>query len=284
MKIPSKQRISQLFFTLLYNPYFHGFFVGSIYQGRFKIIPCPGFNCHSCPAAVFACPVGMLQMFVFCGRQFISFYIIGFIGIIGVLGGRIVCGWACPFGFLQDLLFKIRSRKIIIPEFLEPVKYLILVVTVFLLSWYTKEPFFCKIICPAGTLEAGIPLLLMNSDLRGMIGWLFVWKSCFLTFFLFMMIVSKRPFCRFVCPLGAIYGLLNKVSLFRLEVDSGTCTSCKKCSEICPVDLKIYSKKHSSTGCIRCFSCKACPEKAVKITFNSKIITKFSQRFADIHK
>lgn len=264
------QRISQLISTLLYNPYLFGFYSGSIYLGKLKVIPCPGLNCHSCPSAVFACPIGAIQQFVSYGPHHISFYVFGFLGAVGTVGGRIVCGWACPFGFMQDLLFKIRSLKLEIPPILYKCKYLVLFLLVFAVAYYTKEPWFCKL-CPAGTLEAGIPLILLNIELRELIDGLFFVKAAILILFLAWMIISKRPFCRTVCPLGAIYSFFNKISMFRMEVDKGKCIKCDLCLKECPVSLKIYEEGADSANCIRCFRCSKCPTDAVNIIFNSKL-------------
>ncbi|MFC1590987.1 4Fe-4S binding protein [Thermodesulfobacteriota bacterium] len=260
------QRVSQIFFTLLYNAYAYGFAGGTIYQGTLKVIPCPGFNCHSCPAAIFACPIGAIQLFAGYGRYYLSLYVLGVLALIGSIGGRIVCGWACPFGFLQDMLHKIPAPVIPLARILENVKYFILVVVVFGVAWYTKEPWFCKIICPAGTLEAGIPLMALNSDLSQMAGTLFVIKVSALVLLLVWMVFSKRPFCRVLCPLGAIYGLFNRVSLLRMRFVNQECIMDKKCSRACPVTHHIYKDGDNAGSCIRCFRCKTvCPKDALEI-------------------
>ena len=230
-----KQRLSQICAAIVYNSYILGFFSGNIYQGVAKYIPCPGLNCHSCPAALFTCPIGAIQLFAAFGTYYVSFYVLGFLGLIGALGGRIVCGWACPFGLLQDIAYKIPSPSVEIPRLLERTKYVVLAGVVLFLAWYTKEPWFCKLICPAGTLEAGIPLLCLNTELRVLIDKVFIIKIGVLLFFLAAMIISKRPFCRTVCPLGAVYGLFNMVSMFKMRFKKKRCIMDKKCSRVCPV-------------------------------------------------
>jgi len=266
------RRISQTFFTFLYNPYLYGFYLGTIYQGRLKLLPCPGLNCHSCPAAIFVCPIGALQLFAAYGRFYVSFFVMGFLGIIGAIGGRIVCGWACPFGFLQELLYKIPAPKLSIPKIVEKLRYVVLIMLVFVIAYYTKEPWFCKIICPAGTIEAGIPLVLLNSDLYQMAGILFVVKLSVLILLLASMLFFKRPFCRTLCPLGALYGLFNRISFFRLEVDKEKCIHCGTCLHVCPVSYDISQDAVSSGRCIRCFKCqKNCPEGAIKIVARTQL-------------
>ncbi len=259
------QRISQFASVVLYNCYFYGFYLRSIYQGSFKLAPCPGLNCHSCPSAVFSCPVGALQMLTAYGTYHIPFYLLGFLGMIGTAAGRIVCGWACPFGLVQDLLNKIPSPKLKIPQALTWLRYVILVVIVFGVAWITGEPWFCKL-CPAGTLEAGIPLTLLNADLREMTGTLFTVKLGILAAFIILFVLCKRPFCRTICPLGAMYGLFNKVSILRPQVDLEKCIQCNACEKSCPVEIKAYEKNAClTTDCIRCYRCIKCPTGAVSI-------------------
>jgi polyferredoxin len=263
---PIHQRISQIIATLLYNSYLSAFLVGTIYQGNLKYFNCPGFNCYSCPSAIFSCPIGIIQFFVAYGPYCVSFYTLGIIGIIGALGGRIVCGWACPFGFLQDLLFKIRSPKLRIPRLLSYGKYVTLIVLVLILPYYTTEPWFSKL-CPVGTLEAGIPQVLYNADLRELVGTIFGIKILILIGFLVWMVLSSRPFCRTACPLGAIYSLFNRISFLRIEVDQERCINCYKCYRVCPVGVKIHEDGSANTHCIRCQRCTECPAAAVKISF-----------------
>ena len=92
--------------TLLQNANFKGFFEGRIYQGPAKSVCVPGLNCYSCPGAVGACPVGSLQTYL-SGLKFkVPYYVVGILIFVGALIGRAVCGFLCPFGFLQDLLYK----------------------------------------------------------------------------------------------------------------------------------------------------------------------------------
>lgn len=117
------------------------------------------------------------------------------------------------------------------------------------------DPTFCKYICPAGTLEGGIPLTLLDTSLRSAIGFLFVWKTTLLIITIILSIIIFRPFCRFICPLGAIYSLFNQISFYRLEVDKNMCTSCGKCSRKCKMNIEVY-KHPNSLECIRCGECK----------------------------
>ncbi len=186
------------------------------------------------------------------------------------------CGWLCPFGLLQEALYKIPSPKIHIPRFMSYGRYVILVLFVFLLPLLVLDQYgfgqtwFCKWICPAGTLEAGIPLVLLNEGIRSQIGLLYFWKIFVLILFLVWMVFAQRPFCRTTCPLGAIFGLFNKVSLFRMAVDDNKCIECNMCYENCPVELKIYESSNSP-DCVRCLKCvNSCQYGAIDYEFFPK--------------
>lgn len=266
-----------------FNLYLPSFFKGEIFQGNIKGVCIPVLNCYSCPSAIGACPIGSLQNF-FASLRFklsipsyqFGLYVIGILGAVGSLVGRMPCGWLCPFGLLQEALYKIPTPKISLPKFLSYMRYVILAVFVFALplvvmdEYGLGETWFCKWICPAGTLEAGIPLVSLNENIRSQIGFLFSWKVSILVLFLAWMIFAQRPFCRTACPLGAILGLFNKASLFRMFVDEDSCTQCGDCLKNCPTELKIYESPNSP-DCVRCLKCAdVCQYGAVKYEFLPK--------------
>jgi len=266
----------QVYAALLTNSFFPGFFsqMVKMYQGSLKGFCVPVLNCYSCPSALFSCPIGTLQHFIAHSGHHVSLYVLGLLGVVGSTVGRMTCGWICPFGLLQDVLYKVPFPKITLPGFLRYLKYAVLMVTVVLLPAFLvdslglKQPWFCKVICPAGTLEAGLPLLAMVSDLRALIGPLFAVKVSVLVVFLVLMVASKRPFCRTVCPLGAIYALFNRVSLYRLSVVRAKCKECEACHRVCPVDLRVYEDPNDGE-CIRCLECKkVCPTGAIASGFS----------------
>lgn len=266
----------QVLFTALTNGYLIGFVEGRIYQGESKQICVPGLNCYSCPGAVASCPIGSLQAVLGSRNYWFSFYVIGFLMIVGSLMGRFVCGWLCPFGLVQDLLHKVpfvkKIRKVPFDKQLRYLKYVILTVFVIALPLFLANvagegtPWFCKLICPAGTLFAGIPLVSMNPALQAAVGFLFGWKIFLLILVVLLSVMIYRPFCKYLCPLGAIYGIFNRFSLYRYEVDEGKCTKCGLCQQTCEMDVKVFEAPNSAE-CIRCGKCrKVCPQQAIHTT------------------
>lgn len=275
-----KRLLTQLIFTIVTNGYVQGFLQKTIFKGETKKFCVPGMNCYSCPGAFGACPIGSLQAVIVSVKYRTSFYVGGIITLFGVIFGRFICGWLCAFGLIEDLLYRIPAKKLTIPKkidwALRYLKYVILVVFVLLLpSVLTNEfgvsaPYFCELICPVGTLEGGIPLVLLKESLRNTIGFLFYWKFAILIFMVLLSIVVYRPFCKYLCPLGAIYGIFNKVSIIRLHVDKDSCVDCKKCVSVCPMQVEP-NKVPDSMECIRCGKCtSACPTEALKIGIKKK--------------
>lgn len=263
----------QILWAFLSNSYLAGFAKGKIYQGKLKNLCVPGLNCYSCPGALGSCPVGAMQAVVGSWNFKLTFYVAGFLMFIGALTGRFVCGWFCPFGLIQDLLHKIPfPKKIgIFPgdRFLRKLKYVIFLVFVILMPMFVVDllgqgaPYFCKLICPAGTLEGGLPLVLLNKGMRGAIGWLYAWKNVLLVVILVLSVIIYRPFCKYICPLGAVYSLFQPISVFRYRVDQELCTHCGACAKACKMQVDpVKSPNHPE--CIRCGQCKkVCPTGAL---------------------
>lgn len=272
-----KRRITQFVATLITNANLKGFFQGRIFKGASKKICVPGLNCYSCPGAMGACPIGSLQAIIGSIKYNFSLYVTGSMSLMGIIFGRFICGWLCPFGLIQDLLHKIPGPKIKVNKklnkYLKYLKYVVLLMFVILLPLFfvndvgMSDPYFCKYICPAGTLEGGIPLVLANESLKQTLGFLFQWKVTLLIITIIMSVIVYRPFCRYVCPLGAFYSLFNHISFYRLKVDKDKCISCKACQVKCKMDIEVY-KNPNSLECIRCGECvKVCPTNAIKQGF-----------------
>ena len=204
------------------NGYLKGFVEGKIYRGATKQVCVPGLSCYSCPGALGACPIGSLQAVLDSGKFKMSCYVFGFLMLFGSLMGRFVCGWLCPFGWVQDLLHKIPlfQKKKNMPghRFLRYGRYVVLVLFV--------------IILPMTVLGAA-----------GM---------------------GDPWFCKYLCPLGAVYGVFNPIALYRFTVDEELCVRCGGCQKVCGMDIPVWEKPNS-TECIRCGDCKAfCPTGAIR--------------------
>lgn len=262
-------------YTAVTNGYVKGFVEGRIFTGPTKTVCVPGLNCYSCPGALGACPIGSLQATLGSRHYKMAFYVTGLLMIFGALVGRLVCGFLCPFGLVQELLNKIpfvkKIRKLPGEKYLRYLKYGILAVFVVLLPLVVVDlvgagdPWFCKYICPSGTLFGGIPNVTLNADLRSAAGALFNWKLTVLIIVAVSSIIIFRPFCRYICPLGAIYSLFNKISLYRYTVNEDKCVSCGICQKTCEFDIKVWQNPNS-LDCIRCGSCRAaCPKSAIEI-------------------
>jgi len=260
--------------TLLLNSYFAVGTTKQIYDGQFRLVCVPGLNCHACPTATMGCPIGMLQYFA-ANHRF-PWFLIGFVGIIGLLSGRFTCGWLCPWGFVQDITNFFKRITVRIPKFLGYGKYVALVLLCIVLPYFTYEHWFSAL-CPCGALIAGIPWALWNpidpvfdarviaADGIGNMFWIKMWiLGVCLALFMFI----KRPFCRTVCPLGGIYAFFNRLSIVSLKVKP-ECSDCGQCRDLCPVDIEPQ-KEINSEPCIKCLECTQCEHIKFDVNYPGK--------------
>jgi len=273
-----RRRFWQIVSTLLSNGYWGFLWQRGLYRGWPKGICFPGLNCYSCPAATMACPLGSLQQSLASLRlmpgpafQAVA-YVLGTLLLFALVLGRIICGWLCPFGLLQEFIYRLPvGPKKIPPRRIRWVKYALLFSLVLFLpltltdiTGYGKA-WFCRLLCPAGTLEAGIFNLLLRPELRSLVGFLFYFKVFILALIIFLCLIYFRFFCVVLCPLGAFYGLWQRISLIRLHWEAQNCFDCRVCEEVCPVGLKIPEELNSAE-CIRCLQClKACPSGGIRL-------------------
>lgn len=268
--LPTQRRLIQLYTALLYNAHVKGFIKGDIYTGNTKVLCLPGFNCYSCPGAVGACPLGALQNAVASSGSRWPTYILGILMLYGLTLGRTICGYLCPLGLLQELLHKLptpKLRKSRVTRVLSWLKYVILAIFVFIIPlWYSLQkypvPAFCKYICPAGTFEGAIGLLSnpANAEKYSMLGILFTRKFLILLLIVAACVFAYRAFCRFICPLGALYGLFARVAIIGVKVEVPKCTDCGRCVSHCKMDIRHVGDHE----CIHCGECiDVCPTKAI---------------------
>ena len=265
-----KRKLIQVYTAVLYNASVKGFIKGGIFTGASKGLCVPGLNCYSCPGAIASCPLGAMQNALAASGKRAPFYVFGILALYGIILGRMVCGWLCPVGLIQELLHKVPTPKI--PKgratrVLSWLKYLILAyfaVAIPLLHIRdgVAVPGFCKYICPAGTLEGAVPFLAGNAGtgLTATLGGLFTWKCVTAVALVTLAVFMYRAFCRFVCPLGAIYSLFSRFTLMGVKVDAARCTDCGACVARCKMDIRQVGDRE----CIQCGECMdVCPTKAI---------------------
>lgn len=268
----------QLFVALLYNLDFQGVASQSVGKRPTKGVCAPGLHCYSCPGAVAACPIGSLQQAFASSSLGMGFYVVGTLLAFGALFGRLVCGWACPFGLLQDALDKAgrvlrlpKARKGTWSRRLSLFKFAMLALVVAgplvtRVVGSAGKPLFCGYVCPAGTLP-GVALVASHPMLQQTVGALFSWKAGILVVLVAAAFFVYRPFCRFLCPLGLLYGFFNRFCVLGYRVDAQACTGCGACVRACRMDVEGVGDRE----CIQCGSCVAvCAEQAIRFTVRPK--------------
>ena len=228
----------------------------------------PVFYCHGCPAAAFGCPIGALQNFI--AVEMFPYYAMGSLGLFGLTLGRFWCGWVCPFGTLQDLIIRIRHRRDLInlPSF-PWIKYLSLI-GILVSAWLAMDTLFCKI-CPSGSLFAAIPHRFVSSG-EFDFGTFFYVHMATLAVALTLFVIVGRFWCRYLCPLGAIFGTFNRVSILKIRLDKSKCTNCKQCLSNCPANFKDPEDIGTSSDCIQCGKCIGeCPTNALSISASLRV-------------
>ena len=236
MKIAVARRLSQSLGILL------GFF-GVTGIGMTHLI-FPGIHCYACPWAITICPIGLAQNMIIFGT--VPYFWIGMIVVYGLAAGRGFCGWFCPFGTLNDLL---SFRKVRILKSISFSKYVVLAGTL-LAAWAFADTLFCKL-CPVASVEASIPYLILGV---ARVNRPFLIHMATLAVTLAGMLLIARFWCRYLCPMGALLSLFNRVSFLRLKLDKMRCSECGACTSDCPMGIQPHTE-HDNHNCIKCGRC-----------------------------
>lgn len=224
----------------------------------------PVFHCYACPLATFACPIGVIAQFG--ALHIFPFIAVGLLVAVGAVFGTLICGWVCPFGLLQDLGAKVPTPKFDPPRWTSHFRYVVLIGTVLAVPYFFGEGhwlFICRV-CPAGGLEAGVPNMISQARAGQPVAWPNTVKLTIMVLFVVAIFFVKRPWCRMLCPLGAIFSLFNRVSVFFLRLDPDKCTDCKRCHKLCGFGIQP-DKSPNDSRCVRCLECTACGPAALKL-------------------
>lgn len=224
----------------------------------------PVFHCYACPLATFACPIGVLASF--SALHIFPFIAVGLLVLAAAVFGSLICGWACPFGFLQDVLGKIPTPKFDLPRWTAHLRYAVLIGAVFAVPYFfgKDHPLFVCRFCPAGGLEAAAPSMVSQALAGQQIVWPNALKLTILVLFLVAVFFVKRPWCRILCPLGAIFSLFNRVSVFFLGLNPDKCTHCERCHKLCEFGIEP-EKSPNDLRCVRCLECTRCGPGALTL-------------------
>ncbi|MCD6413397.1 MAG: 4Fe-4S binding protein [Elusimicrobia bacterium] len=275
------RKFVQIISLLLINGNFRTFLDGALYKGGLKKICVPVLNCYSCPLALTSCPIGAIQQFLVFGiRKGLSgfLYIFSLIGVLAVFAGRFFCGWVCPFGLLQELVYvkggkaergkggkEIRHSAFRILRIVFLFGFVLTLPWLLVNQWGIGEPTFCRYICPVGTLEAGIWGIFKG---YAVFSPALILKFSILFLVVYFSVKIFRLWCR-VCPLGLLLGFFNKISFLQLRKND-KCDNCGICKKVCPMDIDMPDNLNS-VDCIRCKKCvAACPRNALVLSFKKQ--------------
>lgn len=196
---------------------------------------------------------------------FVKFIVLTFFLVLAIVGNKLICGWACPFGALQELIYSLPIRKNIKKKKLP-----------FILTNFIRVSIFV------------VMLLFLFGSLGGRKGTvvyhyinpfnLFDWnfETISITLTVIVALASSfivyRPFCQLVCPFGLVSWITERFSIFRVVIDKNKCTQGGACIRICPLESAkglVYGNKlpQDCFSCARCLT--VCPEDAIQYRFTS---------------
>lgn len=231
----------------------------------------PVMNCEACAVAWLGCPIGMIGRSI-AFRETPWLVLLLVLGI-GAIAGRLMCGWVCPMGLLQDLLHKLPSRKWHLPRWSAGIKYGVLAVTVVGVAWYVGygTAFFYCTFCPTAGVQVVLPIMIADND------WLLTGaraaKMAFVVAVIVFGVLAHRSFCKVMCPVGALVAIGNRLTPFKLKLDRQACVSCGKCDRSCPMNVPVMRHREGEQPinrhpeCVACLKCReVCPTHAIDVT------------------
>lgn len=174
-----------------------------------------------------------------------------------LVAGRFFCGWICPFGTVQEWSGRILSRltgkrlPLAMPEAIDrPLRYMKFVVlaAIILATVWAGSLIFAEV-CPYRVLFSGevttLGLIVLGAVAVGSL-------------------VFERFWCKYLCPLGAVLAVFNKITPFKVTCDTAACLTCDKCARTCPMSITDRPERIDSIECIRCLECvESCPKEGV---------------------
>jgi len=173
-----------------------------------------------------------------------------FFAILAVIGNKVICGWACPFGALQELIYhlpilrKLKTRRVpfVVTNTIRGVLFVVMLLMLFGIVGRRKGFVIYHYVNPFN---------LFNFDIETVSVGVTIVVALVVSFGFY------RPFCQFVCPFGLLSWLLERVSIFRVKIDRSRCTNCGACVSVCPLDA-AKGRIAGKTFPADCFSCARC--------------------------
>lgn len=180
-----------------------------------------------------------------------------FMLLLVFIANKFICSWGCQVGTLQDLLFRLNSKKgkPVFPKIKVPFIFsnTVRIITFVLMTLFAFLLAF-------DLIDSIDPFKIFKPLVLSIIGIIFIALILIASLFVY------RPWCHFFCPFGLVGWLLEKISIFKIKVNYDKCIGCEKCVAACPsfVMEKILKRKGIIPDCFSCSSCiEACPTNAI---------------------
>lgn len=174
-----------------------------------------------------------------------------------LLIGSFYCGWMCNFGALQEWIgwigTKVLGKKLVPPKKIDQVLSLLR---------YAAPILGILLITNSLNARTGLFNLFRGKELLNITLYSVI-------FFLILSLIVDRPFCRWFCPQGAMYGIVSFLRIFTIKRNSNTCIQCKQCDRSCPMGIEVSTSEDVlNPQCVDCFKCLShCPKGSETLTF-----------------